>query len=232
MLRSLSSGLRAVLRNPGLVALTLAAELGLLLLAGWALRPRPLALAAACLLVESFLDGGLLGAFRAPEAGWTLRGFLRGCSFYSLRLVRISLLAAGVATPFLLSARPLTWGAPTLNGTLAVPARGLALLLALACVHAVCAYARVILVSEERRSAVLALVSSLGFCARNGWALGGQYLVVLAAGWLLALGLAGGGEAAMRAADAARLGVLAALAVGLRLVLLAAQAALHQARGR
>ena len=54
------------------------------------------------------------------------------------------------------------------------------LLLALLVVHALASHARVIVVREERQSAALALVSSLGFCARNALAVLGQYAVVIA----------------------------------------------------
>jgi hypothetical protein len=234
MLRSLTAGLRTVLGHPGLPALTLAAELGLALPLASVLRAWPLPAAGLWLLLESFLDGGLLGVFRAPAAGWKLRGFLRGCPFYFFRLLWISLVAACLAAPLLLAAWPLAQAATARTGTVADLALGSALLAALAIVHAVSAHARVILVSEQRRSPTLALASSLGFCARNLPAVGGQYLVVGAVSSLLALGFvhAWPAEGVARIAEAARIGTLAALAVGVRLALLAAQAALHQARGR
>jgi uncharacterized protein with GYD domain len=55
------------------------------------------------------------------------------------------------------------------------------LLLALIVVHALASHARVLVVREERHSAALALLSSLGFCARNALAVLGQYAVVIAA---------------------------------------------------
>ncbi len=56
------------------------------------------------------------------------------------------------------------------------------LLLALVLVHMVSSHAKVIVVREERLSAVLAFLSSLGFCARNFLAALGQYLVIGAVG--------------------------------------------------
>jgi hypothetical protein len=101
----------------------------------------------------------------------------------------------------------------------------------------VASFARVIIVREERRSATLAFVSSLGFCARNLAATLGQYVIILVVALLLL--------AAWAAADARLLVVgwksqllafagFQAFLVGritLRLGLLAAQLELHRARG-
>ncbi len=116
--------------------------------------------------------------------------------------------------------------------------RSALLLVALVCVHAVSSFAKVIVVCEERRSAVLAVASSLGFCARNPGAVAGQYLALgvlglalvalfslldgrlLVSGWssqLVALAL-------FEAFVAAR--------IALRLGLLAGQVELQQAGGR
>jgi hypothetical protein len=99
-------------------------------------------------------------------------------------------------------------------------------------------YAKVLVVCEERLSASLAFLSSIGFCARNLRATLGQYAFVL----VLALALL-----ALFGAVDARLAVvgwktqLAALAlfeaflaarVALRLGLLASQVELLAARGR
>ena len=54
--------------------------------------------------------------------------------------------------------------------------------LALVLVHMVSSHAKVLVVREERLSAALAFLSSLGFCARNLAAVLGQYLAVGAAG--------------------------------------------------
>ena len=111
------------------------------------------------------------------------------------------------------------------------------LLLALILVHMVASFARVIVVREERRSAVLALVSSLGFCGRNLLAIVGQYAVVVALALLLL--------AVWGALDARQLVLgwrsqLVALVlfqgfllgrIALRLGLLASQVELHRARG-
>lgn len=145
------------------------------------------------LLLQVFLAGGLLGVFRAPAGGWTFRGIVHGSGFYFGRLARVTLLglaAAGVA--FALHAPLAGWlgerareavdGRSALALTLA--GHGL-LLLALALVHMVASHARVLVVREERRSALLAIASSAGFCRRHFAAAFGQYVVVAGLGGLL-----------------------------------------------
>jgi hypothetical protein len=113
------------------------------------------------------------------------------------------------------------------------------LLVAILFVHMIASFARVIVVREERQSAALAFVSSLGFGARNLAAAVGQYGVVL----LLALVLLG-----VWASIDARFVVLGwksqlvafalfqvflLFRIALRLALLASQLELHRApRGR
>jgi hypothetical protein len=145
------------------------------------------------LLLQVCLAGGLLGVFRAPAGGWTFRGIVHGSGFYFGRLARVTLLglaAAGVA--FALHAPLAGWlgerareavdGRSALALTLA--GHGL-LLLALALVHMVASHARVLVVREERRSALLAVASSAGFCRRHFAAAFGQYVVVAGLGGLL-----------------------------------------------
>jgi len=209
--------------------------------------PLLLGLGVLYLVVQTFLTGGLLGVFRAPQGGWTLRGLLHGSGFYFGRLVRVSLLALGlVGVVFAANVSFARWvdglarEAVSEETALALLlGRRALLLVAILFVHMTASFARVIVVQEERQSAVLAFVSSLGFCARNLAAAVGQYGVVL----LLALVLLG----AWASIDA-RLPVvgwksqLVAFAlfqvfllsrIALRLALLASQLELHQApRGR
>jgi hypothetical protein len=205
-----------------------------------------IAVAVLYLLTQIFLSGGLLGVFRAPQGGWTFRGLIHGSGFYFGRLLRVSLLAVGlVGIVFVVNAPFARWmdglarEAVSERTALAIGlGRHVLLLAALVLVHMVASLARVIVVQEERRSATLALVSSLGFCARNLAATLGQYVVVL----LLALLVL----AAWAAVDARlvvlgwksqllTLAILQTFLVGritLRLGLLAGQLELHRARGR
>lgn len=134
-----------------------------------------LAVGAVYLLVQTFLAGGLLGVMRAPAAGWTLRGLVHGSGFYFGRMSRLLLLtllldglvfalhaplarfAEGRARAAVSESTALAW----LFGHHAL------LLLALLGVHLVSGYAKAIVVVEERSSALLAMVSSVGFCLRN-----------------------------------------------------------------
>ena len=220
-----------------------------LLLSGFVgrLSPLLLGLGVLYLVVQNFLTGGMLGVFRAPQGGWTLRGLLHGSGFYFGRLMRVSLLAVGlVAIVFGANAPLARWvdglarEAVSEQTALALLiGRQVLLLLAILFVHMVASFSRVIVVREERQSAVLAFVSGLGFCRRNLAAVTGQYLVVL----LLALGLLG-----MWAWVDGRLLVLGwksqlvafaffqvflLLRIALRLGLLASQVELHrEPRGR
>jgi hypothetical protein len=114
--------------------------------------------------------------------------------------------------------------------------RHAALLLVLLLVHGVVSFARVTVVREERRSALLALVSSLGFCARNALAVLGQYAVVIATGLVLLVLWAAfdghfeviGWRSQILAFGMFQVFVVARIA--LRLGLLASQMELHRAR--
>jgi hypothetical protein len=166
--------------------------------------PRPgvapviLGIGVLYLLVQTFLTGGLLGVFRAPQGGWTFRGLVHGSGFYFGRLVRVSLLALGlVAVVFALNVPFARWvdglGREAVSERTALAlglGRHALLLVALLLVHMVASFARVTVVLEERRSATLALLSSLAFCARNLVAATAQYAVVLLAGGLLLAGWA------------------------------------------
>jgi len=208
--------------------------------------PTILGLGVLYLLLQVFLTGGLLGVFRAPTGGWTVRGLLHGSGFYFGRLFRVSLLAlAAAGAVFALNAPFARWvdglarEAVSERTAIALTlGRHAVLLLALVAVHMVSSHAKVLVVREERLSSVLAFLSSLGVCARNLLAAFGQYLVVGA----VAIALV-----ALFGALDARLGVvgwrsqLPALAlfqavvvlrIALRLALLAGQVELQNARGR
>ncbi|HXB55021.1 MAG TPA: hypothetical protein VN461_09585 [Vicinamibacteria bacterium] len=160
-----------------------------------AVDPVILGLGVVYLLLQTFLTGGLLGVFRAPQGGWTIRGLLHGSGFYFGRFLRLALLA--------LLAAGLVFG---LNGPLARWVDGQAretvseraalawslgryglLLLALLFVHMVSSYAKVAMVVEERSSALLAFLSSISFCLRNLGRAAGQYVTVGVLGGLLIL---------------------------------------------
>lgn len=208
--------------------------------------PALLGLGLVYWLLQVFLSGGLIGVFRAPAGGWTFRGLVHGSGFYFARLLRVSLLAlAGAGLVYAGYARLAHWTnalaeeAVSERSALAIVLGRSALLLgALVCVHAVSSYAKVIVVCEERRSALLAVASSLGFCARNLGAALGQYLVVGALGLaLIALfsvldgRLQVSGWSSQLVALALFEGFVAAR-IALRLGLLAGQVELQQAGGR
>jgi len=209
------------------------------------LDPTILGVGALYLLLQVFLTGGLLGVFRAPQGGWTVRGVLHGSGFYSGRILRVSLLSLATAgAVFALSAPLARWvdglarEAVSERTAIALTlGRHAVLLLALVLVHMVSSHAKVLVVREERLSSTLAFLSSLGFCARNFLPAFGQYAAVL---------LLGAGVLALFGALDARLGVigwrsqLLGLAlfqsvvvarIALRLALLAGQMELQHARG-
>jgi hypothetical protein len=152
-----------------------------------------LGLGVLYLLLQTFLTGGLLGVFRAPRGGWTLRGLVHGAGFYFARLLRVSLVALatlgvvfGLNAPFARWVDGLAREAVSESTAIAlVFGRHALLLFVLLLVHMAASFAKVTVVLEERRSALLAFVSSLGLCARNFAAALGQYLTVLLLGLLL-----------------------------------------------
>jgi hypothetical protein len=197
-------------------------------------------------LLQLFLTGGLVGVFRAPAGGFTLRGFVHGSGFYFGRLFRVGLFSLAAAGCVFAACAPLVRWTDTLareavserSALALVLGRNALLLLALLLVHMVSSYAKLTVVCEERLSALLALVSSLGFCRRNLGAAFGQYVVVGLAGLgLLALfgwadpGLAVSGWRSQLVAFALFQALVAAR-IALRLTLLAGQVELHRARGR
>jgi hypothetical protein len=209
------------------------------------LDPTLLGLGALYLLLQVFLTGGLLGVFRAPAGGWTVRGLLHGSGFYFGRLLRVSLLALAAAAavfalnvPFARFVDGLAREAVSERTAVALTlGRHAVLLLALVLVHMVASHAKVILVREERLSAALALLSSLGFCARRFFAAIAQYGVVLLLGALV-VALFGALDGRLHVIGW-RSQVMAlvlfeavvAARVALRLGLLAGQVELQRARG-
>jgi hypothetical protein len=160
-----------------------------------AVDPLILGLGLGYLVLQAFLTGGILSVFRRPRGGWSVRGLLHGCGFYFGRMLRLSLLAlAAAGIVFALNApfarfvdglaREAVSGRTALLLTLG---RHALLLLALLLVHMVFSHARVLMVREERLSALLATVSSLGLCARRLAPAAGQYLSLGALAGLLVL---------------------------------------------
>jgi hypothetical protein len=195
-------------------------------------------------LVQLFLTGGLLGVLRAPSGGWTVRGLLHGSGFYFGRLFRVSLLALFATGVLFLLNRPFaSWvdgqARETVSETAALAwlfGRHALLLLGILFIHALSSFAKVAIVLEERSSAVLAFLTSLGVTLGNLGRVAGQYLV-----W----GLAGVVGLALWAAFDDRFvttgyksqlvtlvlfQAVIVFRITLRLVLLAAQVSLYRAR--
>ncbi len=158
-----------------------------------------LGLGLAYLLAQAFFAGGLLGTYRALRGTWSPNGFFHGSAFYFGRMVRAGLVGlAFVALVFALHApvaRLLSaFARETRSETSALFLGFLShalLLVFVLFVSTVTAYARVIIVAEERRSAVLAYLSALVFsCGRSFPKAFGHSLVMATLTALLALGWA------------------------------------------
>lgn len=148
------------------------------------------------LVVQTFLTGGLLGVFRSQQGSWTLRSFLHGSGFYFGRLARVAVLALlADYLLFRLNAPFARWAdrraleaASEQTANAWSLGRHALLLLGLLLVNMLSCYAKVIVVLEERSSAVLAFLSSLSFCMANlARALGHYLSLVLLAVLLLAV---------------------------------------------
>jgi hypothetical protein len=157
------------------------------------LDPVILSLGAAYILIQTFLIGGILGVFRAPQGSWTLRGLIHGSGFYFGRLARVACLALvadyvlfrlNVPLARFVDRRAFEAETETHAMTL-VFGRYALLLLSLLFVHMISCYAKIIVVVEERSSAILALASSLSFCLRHVIRAAGHYLAVAGLGVLL-----------------------------------------------
>jgi hypothetical protein len=149
-----------------------------------------LGLGLVYLLVQTFLAGGLIGVFRTERSPFTLRGLLHGSGFYFGRLCRVALVGLLLAwlvfrmnAPFARWADSMARDSVSETSALAWSlGRHLLLLLSLLLVSLVSGYAKVILVVEERSSALLAWVSAAGFCLRQAPTVVGHYLLVALAG--------------------------------------------------
>jgi hypothetical protein len=155
--------------------------------------PVTLGLGAVYLVVQVFLAGGVLSVLRGAQGDWTARGLLHGSGFYFGRFTRITLIAlALVGLVFAVNAPFTRWvehrarESVSENAAMAwLLGRHALLLAALAFVHLVSSYARVITVVEERASAVMAVVSSFFFCLRHLLPAAAQVVVVGTVGLLL-----------------------------------------------
>jgi hypothetical protein len=207
--------------------------------------PRPdaviLGLGVLYLVVQTFLTGGILAVLRAPRPSVTLRGLLHGSGFYFGRLVRVAAIALVLAglvflvnAPFARFVDAQAREAVSETTALALSAsRHLLLLLALLALATLSAYAKVVVVTEERSSALLAFVSAAGFCLRRLPAVAGHVLAVALLGvLLLAAWRAVDGALAVTGFKTQILGLLLmqafmAARIALRLALLGGQAALY-----
>jgi hypothetical protein len=187
----------------------------------------------AYMILQTFLVGGVLAQFRAPHGGWSLRGLFHGSGFYWGRMLRVAMVALvfhavlfGLNIPFARwvdhQAAEAVSEATALGLTFG---RRVVLLVAILIVHMLASYAKVIVVVEERSSAVLAFVSSLGFCLRHpGRTLGIELGFALAGVALLsAWGALGAVASTLALAQALVLG-----RIGLRLAQLATELALYR----
>lgn len=135
------------------------------------LDPVLLAVAAAFMLVQVFLAGGVLSVLRQAQGRWTVRGLLHGSGFYFGRFLRVwALMMLALAVLFALHAPIAQWvdgrAREAVSETTAhawLFGRHAVLLLAIVFLHVVATCARVIIVLEERSSAALAILSALGF---------------------------------------------------------------------
>lgn len=154
------------------------------------LDPVLLALGAGYWLLQLLLSGGVLAHLRGTSPHWTFRGLLHGSGFYAGRFVRLALLVLALdALVFLLNVPFAGWADHRAREAVSESAaqawllgRHAVLLLALLLVHLVSSYARVIIVLEDRASALLALLSAAAFCLRNALRAAGHLLAVVAAG--------------------------------------------------
>jgi hypothetical protein len=139
------------------------------------LDPLLLAVAAAYMLLQVFLQGGVLGVLRQAGGGWTVRALLHGAGFYCGRFLRVWMLMMVVLAVLFALYVPVAHFADgqareavserTAEAWLL--GRHAVMLAALVFVHVVGTYARVIIVLEERSSALLAVLSAFAFALRH-----------------------------------------------------------------
>jgi len=135
------------------------------------LDPLLLGIAAAYMLVQIFLAGGVLSVLRQAQGRWTTRGMLHGAGFYFGRFLRVwALMMVAAAILFFVYGPLARWAdgqareaVSEATGEAWLLGRHVVLLVALVFLHLVGTYARVITVLEERSSAVLAVLSGLAF---------------------------------------------------------------------
>lgn len=150
------------------------------------LDPIVLALGGLYVLVQLFLTGGVLGVLRAPQGGWTVRGLLHGSGFYFGRMVRLGVVSLivlwalfGLYAPVAGWIDGLARDAVSERTAMAwTIGRHAALLLAILFFNMVAGYAKVMIVTEERASALLAWLSAFSFCLRRVVRAGGHYALV------------------------------------------------------
>lgn len=136
-------------------------------------------------VVQVFLTGGVLAVFRRGGV-WTPRALLLGSGFYFGRLMRVTLLALALDCAIVALDAPLAaWVGERARNSVSVPGavawqmgRYALLFAAMLFVNLVSSYARIIVVAEERLSAVLAFLSSLSFCLGNLLRTAGHYLAM------------------------------------------------------
>src|SRR6185295_7361928 len=157
--------------------------------------PAVLALGAGYLVLQVFLSGGVIAALRAPQPEWTVRGLLHGSGFYFGRLLRLTLLMLLVdAAVFALYEPFARWADVQAREAVSertaivwMLGRHALLFLVLLAANMVSSYARVLMVLEERSSALLALLSASALRVGNFLRTFGHLLLMTA---LAAAGLA------------------------------------------
>ena len=135
------------------------------------LDPLLLGIAAAYMLGQVFLAGGVLSVLRQAQGRWTVRGMLHGAGFYCGRFLRVwALLMIAAAILFAVYGPLARWADGQAREAVSeataeawLLGRHAVLLVALVFLHVVGTYARVIIVLEERSSAALAVLSGLAF---------------------------------------------------------------------
>jgi len=164
--------------------------------AGKPLDAAILGLGGLYILLQTFLGGGALSVLRAPQGGFRLRALLQASGFYFGRLFRLMLLGLALyGLVFALNAPFARWADARAYEAVSeatalgwVAGRHLLLLAALLLVFTLLSYAKAVIVLEERRSALLALLTAVGFCLRHPLKVLAQVALVLASGFVL-LGL-------------------------------------------
>jgi hypothetical protein len=152
-----------------------------------------LGMGALYLIVQTFLLGGILATLRGPQGAWTVRSLLHGSGFYFGRMVRVAALALVLDFilfrangPFASWIDRLAREAVSERSALALTlGRHAFLLFLLLVVNLLSLYAKVIVVVEERSSALLAWVSAVGFWWRHLLRTTGHYFLVALLGVVL-----------------------------------------------